>query len=80
MADPTLKDVLAALAALDKQVTRELATVRAEMATKDALADVHEAVSAVASDVNAHRAETAKAFDALDAELTGHASLSVTPY
>lgn len=58
MAEPTLRDVLAAIAAM-----------RAEMATKDALA-------AVDAKVDAHRAETAAGFAALDAELSDHSAVA----
>jgi hypothetical protein len=51
MADPTLKEVLAAIA--------------------DARADI----SRVETKVDAHRAETAKAFTELDRELTKHAAV-----
>jgi chromosome segregation ATPase len=86
MAEPTLKDVLDAMKALDGKVeahrtaTRtELADVRREMAAKSDLAEVRREVAEarrevaeVRREVGAHRAETAKGFAELDRELTDH--------
>jgi hypothetical protein len=60
MAEPTLKDVLHAIAKLDGKVDAQRTELKAEIAQ-------------VREDVNAHRTETAKGFAALDKELTGHA-------
>jgi len=67
MADPTLQQVLDAIAALSAKSDSQLQSVRAE------IQDVRSDVQAVRSDVAAHRAETARGFADLDAELSRHA-------
>src|SRR5262249_13405934 len=60
MAEPTLKDVLKALARLEKgqdDIRSEVVTARSEMATKEEMADVRADVTAVRADVTAVRAE-----------------------
>ncbi len=64
MADPTLKDVLKAIA-----------EIRGEMATKDDLARVEAKVDAVDAKLEVHRAETRKGFADLDEELTKHSNV-----
>jgi ferritin-like metal-binding protein YciE len=64
MAEPTLKDVLKAIAAMQAQV----AGLDAKMATKDDLARVE-------TKVDAHRAETKKGFADLEKELDGHSGV-----
>lgn len=64
MAEPTLRDVLDALANIRSDVASvrsEVASVRSEMATK--------------VDLGAFRADVVKRFDDLDAELTKHADV-----
>ena len=58
MAEPTLKDVLKAIAELRTETKADIAQVRSEMATK--------------SDLDAHRVESKKGFSDLDKELSGH--------
>ena len=57
MAEPTLKDVLDAIAKLSGATKGELTELRRELVAK----------------IEAHRAETAKGFADLDTELTKHA-------
>ena len=64
MAEPTLKDVLDAIARMQAELTE----VRRDMSTKSELA-------AVRAEVAAHRAETAKGFADLDRELTRRADV-----
>ena len=65
MADPTLRDVLDALAKLDSKVSN----LDARVATIDAK------VSTIDAKLDAHRLETEKGFRQLDAELTKHAEV-----
>ncbi|MBX3219341.1 MAG: hypothetical protein KF795_02405 [Labilithrix sp.] len=69
MAEPTLKDVLGAIA----RMQGELSEVRREMATKSELAAVRAEVAAHRKETAAHRKETAKGFEDLDKELAKHA-------
>jgi outer membrane murein-binding lipoprotein Lpp len=74
MAEPTLKDVLQAIAKLDAKVDKRVDEVRSEV--EDLRADVSvlsEDVTKLRDDVTKHRAETKKGFDDLDRELSGHA-------
>ncbi len=62
MAEPTLKDVLEAIARLRTETSADLVAVRSDIA-------------ALRSDVDGHRSETRKGFTDLDKELAGHAAL-----
>lgn len=69
MADPTLKDVLEAIAQLRQETRADIAQLDGKVSTLDAK------LSTVAAKVDAHRAETAKAFAELDRELSKHADV-----
>lgn len=63
MSEPTLKDVLDAIAQL-----------RSEMATKSELATLEAKVETVSAKVDTLRAEASKGFTTLDAELSAHSA------
>jgi len=85
MAELTLKDVLKAITRLEKGQSE----IRAEMATKEDVAELRADVTELRADVTelradvaelradvaAHRGETKKGFADLDKELTGHANV-----
>ena len=73
MADPTLKDVLEAIAQLRTETKAELAQFRME--TKAELAKLDAKVDAHRAETQAHRLETEKGFRDLDRELTKHADV-----
>ena len=85
MADASLKDVLDAVARLDAKIDRRVDELRREMATGRDLAEIRRDMAnigaleqvrqALEAKIDAHRAETKKAFDDLDRELTGHAAV-----
>lgn len=73
MADPTLKDVLDALAQLRTDTKADLAQLRSE--TKAEFAKIEAKVDAHRAETQAHRLETEKGFRDLDRELTKHADV-----
>jgi septal ring factor EnvC (AmiA/AmiB activator) len=75
MAEPTLKDVLRAIAELRTETKGDIAQVRSEMATKADLTKLDGKVDKVEAKVDAHRAETKQGFGELDKELAGHADV-----
>jgi hypothetical protein len=87
MAEPTLKDVLAAIvelrsqvadvrtdvARLDGKVDAHRTETKADLARLDGKVDAHRTeTDAHRAETAAHRAETAKCFASLEAELEGH--------
>jgi hypothetical protein len=67
MADPTLKEVLDAIAQVHTDVARALARVEGKVDAVDAKVGVLDAqVNALGARVDAHRAETAKGFAELE--------------
>ena len=69
MAEPTLKDVLKVLTAMQGSISR---LEKGQAALEASVAKVEAKVDVLQADVTAHRAETKRGFADLDKELTAH--------
>jgi hypothetical protein len=72
MAEPTLKDVLEAIAKLEAATKSELVAVRREVATKSVLLELRREVGANHAETTARLKRIEKQLDEVDEDLTGH--------
>ena len=76
MAEPSLSDVLKAIADLGTTVVREVGALRGDVgALRGELGALRSESGAHRAETAAHRAETSKGFSDIDKELAGHAEV-----